>query len=169
MDFALRNELAAAEDRHWWFVGRRVILASVLDGLDLPQDADLLEAGCGNGANLDMLRRFGKVRAFEPDDRDRTRAERRGVAEVAPGHLPESIPFGGQAFHVVLALDVIEHLDDDVAALRAIAARLAPAGRVIVTVPAHPFLWSRHDVRNGHRRRDRELRSGRCGHRQPAR
>lgn len=153
MDTALRTELAAAEDRHWWFEGRRRILASVLHGLRLPPDARILEAGCGNGANLSLLARFGTVSAFEPFDDDRRRAEARGSAHVLHGSLPGQVPFRDERFDVVLALDVIEHVEDDRASLRELAHRLTPGGHLVVTVPAHPFLWSRHDVRNGHHRR----------------
>lgn len=153
MDPALRSELAAIEDRHWWFEGRRAILASVLETFSLRREAKLLEAGCGNGANLALLARFGAVSAFEPDPADLERAVRRGIGTVDPGSLPEDVPFAGERFDVVLALDVIEHVDDDVAALAALRERLGAEGRLVVTVPAFPFLWGEHDVRNGHRRR----------------
>lgn len=153
MDSALRSELADSEDRHWWFEGRRAILESLLETFRLPPTARLLEAGCGNGANLALLARFGAVSAFEPDLTDLERAKRRDIGTVTPGHLPDRVPFDQERFDVVLSLDVIEHVDDDVAALKALGRRLGADGRLVVTVPAFPFLWGEHDERNGHRRR----------------
>jgi SAM-dependent methyltransferase len=71
---------------------------------------------------------------------------------VLPGFLPDGIPFA-DAFDLVCAFDVIEHVEDDVPAVQALAARLAPGGRLLLTLPAHPWLWSDHDVRNHHYRR----------------
>lgn len=153
MDRSLRDALASVEDRHWWFEGRRRIVAAVLESLDPGSDARVLEAGCGNGANLEMLAAFGLVSAFEPDAEDLERATRRGAARVRPGSLPDAVPFEGERFDVIAALDVLEHLDDDRAALSALAPRLADGGRLVVTVPALPRLWSAHDESNHHRRR----------------
>lgn len=153
MDRSLRDALAAAEDRHWWFEGRRRIVAAVIDALRVGPGARLLEAGCGNGANLGMLAGFGEVSAFEPDPEDRERARRRSPARIEGGSLPDDVPYAGERFDVIAALDVIEHIDDDRAALEALALRLTDRGRLIVTVPASPGLWSAHDERNGHRRR----------------
>lgn len=153
MDRSLRDALAAVEDRHWWFEGRRRIVAAVLASMDRGSDTRLLEAGCGNGANLGMLARFGLVSAFEPDAGDLERASRRGAARVCPGSLPDSVPFEGERFDVIAALDVLEHVDDDRAALAALAPKLADGGRLVITVPALPWLWSAHDESNHHRRR----------------
>lgn len=162
MDAGLRSELAAAEDSHWWFEARRRILAGVLTGLPLPSDARILEAGCGNGANLAMLSRFGSVTGFEPDRVDLERAQQRGIGRIIHGALPalpsdllspEDTRAASAGFDVILALDVIEHVDEDVASLRSLLASLAPTGCLIITVPGHQWLWGRHDVRNDHRRR----------------
>ena len=153
MDAAYYAEYAAAEDAHWWFVARRRILARVLDGLELPPDAAILEAGCGTGGNLAMLARHGRLRAFEIDDGARDVASKRGVTDVAAGALPEPIPFRGERFDLVAMLDVLEHVEDDRGALVNLRERLQPGGRLLLTVPAYPFLWSRHDEVNHHQRR----------------
>ena len=151
MDRALRRELAAVEDTHWWFEGRRRILRAVLGRA--MAGAPVLEVGCGNGANLTMLAELGPVTGIEPDPEDRARAESRGVGRVLAGSLPDALPVEQRSFGTVLALDVIEHIEDDVAALGALRRVCRPDGLVVVTVPAGPWLWSRHDVRNGHFRR----------------
>ncbi|MBO6574846.1 MAG: class I SAM-dependent methyltransferase [Rhodothermales bacterium] len=150
MDKALRDALAQAEDRHWWFEGRRRILAGILRGLEVR--GPLLEVGCGNGANLDMLADFGPVTGVEPDPQDRARAGARRTAEVVDGALPD-LPVEPGRYGAVLALDVIEHIEDDEAAVRGLARACRADGVVVVTVPAGPWLWSAHDTRNGHFRR----------------
>ena len=153
MDAAYYTEYAAAEDAHWWFVARRRILDRVLDTLKLPADADILEAGCGTGGNLAMLACHGRLRAFEIDDGARKVANKRGVTNVAPGALPEPIPFESEHFDLIAMLDVLEHVADDRGALDNLRERLKPGGRLLLTVPAYMFLWSRHDEINHHQRR----------------
>ncbi|MEW6072843.1 MAG: class I SAM-dependent methyltransferase [Planctomycetota bacterium] len=145
----------ACEDRHWWFVARRRILAGVLDRFaPRTAGAQVLEAGCGTGGNLALLARYGALAAFELDAAARALASARGVVPVAAGRLPDEIPFSGP-FALICALDVLEHLKDDLAALRALGSRLAPGGRLLVTVPAYRSLWSHHDVVTHHERRYR--------------
>lgn len=153
MDRALTAEIAAVEDAHWWFRGRRAVVGRVLERLRLPPGARLLEAGCGSGGNLALLARYGRLRAFEPDPAMRAWASARGVVPVADGRLPDGIPFEGERFDAVLLLDVLEHVAEDQASLAALGARLAPGGRLVVTVPAYRWLWSAHDDANHHVRR----------------
>lgn len=152
MDEAVYREMADVQSMHWWYRGRRHILATVIESLKLPAAAQILEAGCGPGGNLPMLAKFGTVSAFEPHDGARDTATAKGVATVLSGTLPDGIPFP-QAFDLVCAFDVVEHVEADVAAVKALGAKLAAGGRVLLTVPAHPWLWSEHDVRNHHHRR----------------
>lgn len=152
MDEAVYREMADVQTAHWWYRGRRHILATVIESLKLPASARILEAGCGPGGNLPMLASFGTVSAFEPHDGARETATAKGVATVLPGTLPDGIPFP-EAFDLVCAFDVVEHVEDDVSAVRAMGAKLAPGGRLLLTVPAHPWMWSEHDVRNHHHRR----------------
>lgn len=153
MDRAVYRRMAALQDRHWWFVGRRRVLSAVLGRLGLPQGARILEAGCGTGGNLAMLGRFGEVHGFEPDAEARALVNGHISCDLRDGRLPDGIPFEPGGFDLVAALDVVEHLDDDRASLRALAAQLRPGGRLLITVPAWKFLWSRHDESHHHRRR----------------
>jgi SAM-dependent methyltransferase len=153
MEREIYTRMAEVEDRHWWFVSRRAIVESLLNRLALPAKAAILEAGCGTGGNLAMLARHGRVFAMELDDEARGVALKRTEANVEAGRLPDLIPFGSLQFDLVVMTDVLEHLDDDVAALRALRQRMRPGGALLVTVPAAPWLWSQHDVSHHHRRR----------------
>lgn len=152
MDRSVYTAMAAIQREHWWYRGRRRVLADVIGRLGLPSQARLLEAGCGPGGNLEMLSRFGAVSAFEPDAEAVAAARAFGVAHVEQGSFPDTIPFDG-GFDLAGAFDVVEHVDDDAAAVAALAAQVRPGGHVLLTVPAYAWLWSAHDERNHHRRR----------------
>ena len=138
--------------RHWWFRGRLAILLAVLRRALPRRRLRILELGCGSGNVLASLREFGDVVGMETHPALAAAARAAGL-DVRAGALPEDevVPRGWA--DVVLLLDVIEHVDDDTAALRAARRALAPAGHLVVTVPAYPWLWSSHDVLLGHRRR----------------
>ena len=151
-DFYL--QYASVEDKHWWFVARRQIIEQVIRKLSLPKNAQILEAGCGTGGNLQMLSRHGQVSAMELDEIACQLANQRQVTTVKRGTLPDNIPFALH-YDLILILDVIEHLDDDLSALKALYYKLKPGGYLLVTVPAYQFLWSEHDEINHHKRRYR--------------
>jgi SAM-dependent methyltransferase len=148
-------QYAAVEDKHWWFIGRRRILDKVIRQLKLPTDAKILEAGCGTGGNLQMLARHGQVEAMELEETARVFANKRQVTKVKAGSLPDKIPFDNEKYDLIVAFDVIEHIDDDVAAVQGLRTHLKPGGWLVLTVPAFQFLWSHHDDINHHRRRYR--------------
>jgi SAM-dependent methyltransferase len=154
MERAAYALMAAHEDHHWWFVGRRAVIAALLDRIDLPEWPRILEAGCGSGGNLGLLQERGQVSAFEPfaEAFDSAR-DRHPSSDVRLGRLPDDVPFAEGTFDLVAALDVLEHVDDDVASLAALVRRAKPGGSIIVTVPAHQVLWGSHDRRLHHVRR----------------
>lgn len=149
------QEMAESEGRHWWFTGRRAILSTLLARLALPREARILELGCGTGGNLAMLSAFGRVSALETDPAARALAAQKcaGRCEVRAGSCPGDIPFAARSFDLVCLFDVLEHIEEDVATLRSVAALLAPGGRAVVTVPAYRWLWSAHDELLQHKRR----------------
>jgi SAM-dependent methyltransferase len=100
-----------------------------------------------------MLARHGRVFAMDADEDALRFASALGRAQVARGTLPDAVPFDGQSFDLILMSDVLEHFDDDSAALRALRSRLKVSGWLIATVPALQWLWSGHDEAHHHRRR----------------
>ncbi len=163
MDDALERSTFDIEEHHWWYRGRRAVLAAVLDGLSLPAGLRILDAGCGSGRNMVALAARGSVTGVEIAPASLQVARDRGAGEVVPGSLDEPLPFADGVFDLAVALDVLEHVADDEAALRALARVIAPGGRLLVTVPQYGWLWGEHDVlAHHHRRYTRTLLLGRA-------
>jgi SAM-dependent methyltransferase len=176
--------LFEVEDGHWWFVGRRAIvfalieqalgaLASLRAGLkeaqvssngssNLPRPAgmrahpglQILDIGCGTGATMDHLRRFGTVQGIDLFDLPLRFSRQRGHERVLCARATD-LPFVNDSFDLITALDVIEHLDDDVGGLREIHRVLKPGAPAVLFVPAFQTLWGPNDVQSGHKRRYR--------------
>ncbi len=154
MDRAVYDQMAALDQRHWWYRARRLVLAALIRrAAPPPPGAKLLEIGCGTGHNLAMLAQFGAVDALELDDAAREIARRRLGREVMSAPLPALAGVPERHYDLIGAFDVIEHIADDAAAIAAIAAKLKPGGKLVMTVPAHAWMWSAHDVVNHHQRR----------------
>ncbi len=123
-----------------------------------------------------MLQRFGSVFAFEPDAEAANHCTLDAGVECRCGRLPDDIPFEEEpGFDLIVALDVLEHVQPDVESLRSLSRCLAGSGRLLLTVPAYPWLFSGHDRVHHHWRRytrrslmraaeDAQLRVHRCGY-----
>lgn len=154
MERVIYDRMAELDSRHWWYRARRDILAALIRRkIALPKDARILEIGCGTGHNLAMLGAFGTVDGIEIDDAARAVASQRLGREIGKAPLPELTGIEDGRYDLVAILDVLEHVEDDCAALASIARKLKPGGRILITVPAHPWMWSAHDVVNHHHRR----------------
>ncbi|MGH2948235.1 MAG: methyltransferase domain-containing protein [Solirubrobacteraceae bacterium] len=152
MEEHVYQQLYDLEDGHWWFRGRRAVLWALLRRAGLPERPRVLDAGCGTGRNLAEFARLGTAQGVDPSRAAIEFCRRRGLSEVAEAGI-ESLPFGDGAFDLILATDVLEHVErDDLAAaeLRRVA---APGALLVVTVPAYRWLWSRHDDSHHHLRR----------------
>jgi len=150
------DALAAVEERSFWFRWRSRLIVWAI-GKFAPSMRSMIDVGCGNGIVLQAVRvRFPNVRltGAEPFARAlefaRQRVPDARLMQTDALHLPDA-----ETFDVAGAFDVIEHIDDDVAALREIARCLPHGGIVVITVPQHPWLWSGTDAFAHHRRRYR--------------
>jgi SAM-dependent methyltransferase len=151
MDPAYAAAYPELHARHWWWRARERFLLRQLRRI-LPADGDrrILDVGCGDGLFLDQLAPWGHAEGLESD-----------ATTLSPSAAHRKIhlgPFDGTfrpeaPFDLILFLDVLEHLDDPVAALARARSLLTPSGAVFLSVPAFPSLWTRHDELNHHRRR----------------
>ena len=154
MEREVYDQMAELDQKHWWYVARREVLSALIERtVGGSRDLAILELGCGTGHNLAMLSRFGSVDALELDDEARSIAEARLGKPIMRAPLPGLTDVPERHYDLVGAFDVIEHIEDDRAALASIARRLKSGGKFMMTVPAHQWMWSAHDVANHHQRR----------------
>lgn len=154
MERIIFDRMAALDQTHWWYVARRRILSDVITRVvKPPKEARILEIGCGTGHNFPVLGQFGSIDAVELDDEARALATARLGKPVKSAMLPglEGVPDG--AYDMIALLDVLEHVEGDEAALKAIKAKLKPGGKILLTVPANRWMWSAHDTVHHHFRR----------------
>src|SRR5688500_1856966 len=166
MERIVYDRMAELDELHWWYRARREVLRELIRRrIRLPAEARILEVGCGTGHNLPMLGGFGRLDAIEVDGAARAIASRRLGHAVMDAPLPLLTGVPLRAYDLIAMLDVLEHVDEDQAALASLARRLRPGGRILLTVPAHPWMWSAHDEVNHHHRRytRRSLRAAIAG------
>jgi SAM-dependent methyltransferase len=141
------------EDRHWWFMGRRTILLSILEQhIGGRRDLRLLDFGCGTGTTAGQLARFGSVEAVDVNPDAVAFCRSRGLANVQQLAGP-TLPFDDREFDVVTSFDVLEHIEDDLSALTELRRVVKQGGTLLCAVPAFPFLWGLQDEVSHHFRR----------------
>ena len=157
MDPGYAARYLEVERSHWWFRARRRILKGLLDvGIDWRTVRRVLEIGAGSGANLaELYPPEVELTGIEPDESAADLARERGIATIHTGVLEEAprLLGDGHPFDVVALYDVLEHVEDDRAALRMLHRLVRPEGWLVLSVPAYQWLWSRHDEVNHHFRR----------------
>ncbi len=155
MDRRLTDRYESFEEWHWWFRGRQRILEAVLHReVGWPDSLSVVSLGCGPAQGIEWLARVagpgGRVVGLDGD----TQLTPTGpLASTFVIGSAEQVPLADASFDLVLLLDVLEHLDDDVGALREASRILRPGGTLLITVPAWPFLWGQQDEVSHHRRR----------------
>jgi ubiquinone/menaquinone biosynthesis C-methylase UbiE len=155
-DPAFFKSLDEIEDRHFWFRARKRVVASVIRTLTarLKPGYHVLELGCGNGGMLRLLKECspgGKVIGMDLFAEGLRNARTRCDCALVQGDV--GLPPFGEQFQIVGMFDVLEHIEQDIAALRDVRRMLAPGGAIVITVPAHMSLWSYFDVAAHHARR----------------
>ncbi|RVT84231.1 class I SAM-dependent methyltransferase [Rhodobacteraceae bacterium CCMM004] len=147
---------AEIEADHWWFAGRRRLFLAEMTRGGIPREAEILDVGTSTGTNLRMLRDggFTRVTGLDASRAAIDFAAAKGLGTVREGDIC-AMPFADGAFDLVLATDVIEHVDDDAAALAEIARVTRPGGAALITVPAFQSLWGLQDEVAQHKRRYR--------------
>lgn len=139
--------------RHPWWAARADLVLALLEQLRILPPTTVLEAGCGWGINLEALEAAGyRITGL---DVSRNMLERldRPDRQLIEADLSQSLPLDAPTYDCVLALDVIEHIDDDRHAAQELGRLLKPGGRAVFSVPALPELYSEFDEVQGHRRR----------------
>ena len=149
---------ARFEETHWWFVSRRALFLEQVArcverfGQRTPGlRARILDYGCGTGFNLPFLARFGEV--VGADVAEESLVEFKKEAAYPRINLRDGAEAHQKSFDVVTALDVLEHMEDDVEGLKRVLSFARPGGDAILTVPAYPWLWSGEDDISRHYRR----------------
>ncbi len=152
MHDGMHAEMGRLEETYWWFVAKNRIVLDLVRRFHQPHYRTACDIGCGCGGVLARLaRRYDAVGLdMHPYARDACAA--RGL-RARDGSLPDHLPFAPRSFDVVVCSEVIEHVEDDFAAARAVVGLLRPGGLLVTTVPAHQWMWSQHDVLNHHFRR----------------
>lgn len=143
-------EIERLESGNWWYRGRRDLLGALLRRAGR-RFKSALDVGCGTGANLSALRPFAdKVSGLDPDAAALRIASGKGYDSLLAASLTD---LAAAAPHdLVVCLDVLEHLDDR-KAVESLARCLEPGGLLILTVPAHRYLWNDNDAFSHHLRR----------------
>lgn len=151
MEKVLYDEMRESETEHWWFQARREILLQVIKSF-VPKGASVLDVGCGTGFILEKLQHDYDAHGLDHAEVAVNYCHERGLTFVKQGLLGEET-FNNKKFHLISFLDVIEHIEDDLAVLLAAKPYLSENGVVMITVPAFEFLWSAHDEIHHHKRR----------------
>lgn len=141
------------EKNYWWYVGKRKLILGLLDRLySSSANIKIMDVGCGTGIMMNYLKKYGSVVGIDTSDEALNFCRLRGKGRVYKASINQ-LPFDNSSFGLVTALDVIEHVEEDEQALRELFRVCKKGGRVTITAPAYNFLWSKHDIALGHKRR----------------
>lgn len=141
------------ESFHWWFVVRRKLLKFLLRSISIPKNCLAIDIGCGTGSNLKTLASAG----LDAIGLDRsiyalTLFKKKANLPLLAGDL-NRLPIKTKSIGLIVAMDILEHLDDDANGIRELYRALGKGGILIITVPAFKSLWGIQDVVTGHKRR----------------
>jgi SAM-dependent methyltransferase len=155
------SKMYELEDRYWWFIGRRKLVKWLLrEHNPNGNEALLFDLGCGTGLNLSSFGNEFKTIGSDISPDALGFCRERNLADIFSSQA-EAIALRNDSVDLVTALDVLEHVREDLPALKEINRILKPGGKLIAIVPAYGFLWSEHDEALHHYRRyvAREMRA----------
>lgn len=155
MDSSEYDKMYQLEETNWWYSGRRRLILKVVAQIHKKysdKSMNILDAGCGTGINLRYLLDYGDAYGLDISNEALKFSRIRGLSSLICGSV-DRLPLTNEFFDLVVALDVIEHIQEDLTAIRELNRVLRPGGSLIVTVPAFQFLWSNHDLAVHHKRR----------------
>jgi len=153
MNISEYGEMYKLESFYWWFVARRRLLESLIEEISHEYNRPrILDVGCGTGINFSVLAKYGDTFSSDASEEALSFSKGRGIDGLVRSQ-GESLPFASSTFNIVTALDVLEHVDDDLKALDELLRVTKDGGVLVITVPAYGFLWSEHDEALHHRRR----------------
>lgn len=154
MNVEMYRIFSEIQKKHWWFVTRKnIVLDFIGRYLTRNDQMKVLDIGCGSGLMLNALDEVGQTFGMDMSDEAINFSKEVFDGRVEKGALPDQLPYQNNFFDLITALDVIEHIDNDIDSISAIRALLVPGGKAVFTVPAYMFLWSAHDEMNQHKRR----------------
>lgn len=157
MEKALYWEMYEYEGDYWWFAARRRIVLRLIERYVKPPHAPrFLDVGCGTGSMLQALEGRGGAVGVDASEEALALAATRTGAELVRGEVPGVLCELGRKFDCVLLLDLLEHVEDDAGTVGAAAGLLEKDGVMIITVPAHPWLYAPRDAYHHHLRRYRK-------------
>ena len=147
------------ENEYWWHIGKRYLVKSLIERhFGSKKDLNILDVGCGTGALVQYLTGFGDITGFDVSPDAIEFCKSKGLKNVFIQDVSKlEEKQHTQKFNLILALDVLEHVQDDVLVMQKIHKMLRDDGLFFVNVPAHKFLWSEHDEALEHKRRYHRL------------
>lgn len=152
--YARESEIEAS---HWWFTTRRWMFSKIIRSWNPAQDAPILDVGSSSGTNLRMLKDMGftNYSGLDMSDESIRYCREKGLGTVIKGDICK-LPHGKDQFSLILATDIIEHVENDSLAIRELYRVLKPGGHILITVPAFMSLWGLQDDVSHHKRRYRK-------------
>jgi ubiquinone/menaquinone biosynthesis C-methylase UbiE len=154
MNEAEYSELARVEETHWYYAGKRELVAKLISTIRPPQPTDtLLDCGAGTGRFAEEMSAHCRVLVLDGHEQALKMLRTRFKPEQIFALTGDNVPLPDQSLEMVSALDVLEHTPDDKIVVKEFLRLLKPGGIAIVTVPASMALWSAWDESLHHYRR----------------
>lgn len=156
MEFEEYQKMYEVEEAYWWFVGKWRMVSFLLRKLKLAENARILDLGCGCGLGLSKFSKIGRAVGLDYEYEALKFCRRRLTSPFLVQGSAVHLPFKDETFDLIVALDLLEHIEQDTALLKEIHRIGKPKMAVILSVPCYPRLYSEHDLALHHKRRYRK-------------